>query len=98
MGAGALVGAGKGNTQIWGGIFHFGLANLYLVVYTESETKDIVAWDGWGLGAAGGRKAALLGTFCRSPPGFSIRKGTFFPANPEKREDERHESHQAQRH
>ena len=40
------------------------------------------------------RKAAVFRHFSGDPPG----PGTFFPANPEKREDERHESHQAQRH
>ena len=95
MGAGALVGAGKGNTHIWGEIFQFRLANLYVVVYTERVTKDIVAWDGQGPGGGLGGKRRFFGEI---PPRFPVRRGTFFPANPEKREDERHESHQAQRH
>lgn len=85
MGAGALVGAGKGNAQIWGRNFHFGLANLYLVVYTESETKDIVAWDGWGLGAVWEENGAFSGKSRRFPPRFPVRRGTVFPRNPEKR-------------
>ena len=80
MGAGALVGAGKGNTQIWGGIFHFGLANLYLVVYTESETKDIVARE---QGAALWAKGTIPPESCGFPavfPEFYPGPGVVFPS------------------
>ena len=79
MGAGALVGAGKGNTQIWGGIFHFGLANLYLVVYTESETKDIVAWDGQGPGGGLGGKRRFFGEIPPLSAAFPCPAGHGFP-------------------
>ena len=81
MGAGALVGAGKGNTHIWGEIFQFRLANLYVVVYTERVTKDIVAWDGQGPGGGLGGKRRFFGEIpplsaafpCPAGHGFSQR-------------------------
>ena len=68
---------GKGNTQIWGEKFHFGLANLYLVVYTESETKDIVARE---QGAALRAKGTIPPESCGFPAFFrgSPRSGHVF--------------------
>ena len=76
LGAGRQRG-GKGNTQIWGEKFHFGLANLYLVVYTESETKDIVAPE---QGAALRAKGTIPPESCGFPAFFrgSPRSGHVF--------------------
>ena len=76
LGAGRQRG-GKGNTQIWGEKFHFGLANLYLVVYTESETKDIVARE---QGAALRAKGTIPPESCGFPAFFrgSPRSGHVF--------------------
>ena len=77
----APAGAGGGCRQIWGKNFHFGLANLYIVVYTEEATKDIVVWTGRteksGLARGRGKFPRRAAAFRQaSPPvraSFSLR-------------------------
>ena len=77
MGAGALVGAGKGNTQIWGGIFHFGLANLYLVVYTERDQR-YRCLGRMGPGGGWGTESGAFGDVLPVSAGFFHPEGHVF--------------------